>query len=283
MNEICTVGILGAGTMGRGIALVFALHGYDVLLADRDEGITKSAIAALHKRKDPEERRLVEEHVRPVAVVDDFSGCDLIIEAVVEDMEVKKQVLADLDRVCRNGAIIATNTSALSVSELGRSLSDPARFAGMHFMNPPRVMRLVEVVKGEQTASDTVETICEVARGLGKTPVVAADTPGFIANRLLFALIGESLRLLERGSAAKEDIDTVMKLGMNHPMGPFELADFIGLDVCLAVMQVLYEGLADSKYRPCPLLVKYVEAGWYGKKAGRGFYDYSGETPVPTR
>lgn len=274
MSEIRTVGIIGAGTMGRGIALVFALHGYNVLLADRDEGIVRSAVAALHKRKEPEERRLVEEHVRGAGGLKDFAGCDLIIEAVVEDMEVKKQVLADLDRICRKGAIIATNTSALSVSELSRSLSDPARFAGMHFMNPPRVMRLVEVVKGEQTAPETVELVCALAKELGKVPVVAADTPGFIANRLLFALIGESLRLLERGSASKEDIDTVMKLGMNHPMGPFELADFIGLDVCILIMRQLHEGLADERFQPGQLLESLVAEGKLGRKTGEGFYRY---------
>lgn len=274
MGEIHTVGIIGAGTMGRGIALVFALHGYNVLLADRDEGIVRSAIAALHKRENPSEQLKVEMHVRGAAGVEDFAGCDLIIEAVVEDMAVKRKVLADLDKVRRKGAIIATNTSALPLSELARSLSDPARFVGMHFMNPPRVMQLVEVVKGELTAPGTVETVCELARELGKVPVVATDTPGFIANRLLFALIGESLRLLEGGTALKEDIDIVMKLGMNHPMGPFELADFIGLDVCLLIMRQLHESLSDERFKPGPLLESLVAEGKLGRKTGEGFYKY---------
>jgi 3-hydroxybutyryl-CoA dehydrogenase len=214
---------------------------------------------------------------------DFFDNCDLVIEAATENEELKRQILKSLCPVLPPKAVIATNTSSISITRLASVTDRPGRFMGMHFMNPVPVMELVELIRGIATEEHTFQTIRDLAIKLGKTPASAEDFPAFIVNRILLPMINEAVYTLYEGVGSVEAIDTAMRLGANHPMGPLELADFIGLDTCLAVMQVLYEGLSDSKYRPCPLLVKYVEAGWLGRKVGRGFYDYSGETPIPTR
>jgi 3-hydroxybutyryl-CoA dehydrogenase len=212
-----------------------------------------------------------------------FADCDLVIEAATEDEAIKHQIFAQLTPALRDDALIATNTSSISITRLGAATDRPARFMGMHFMNPVPVMQLVELIPGIATSKETVEVITALTLALGKTPVSSEDFPAFIVNRILLPMLNEAVYTLYEGVGSVAAIDTAMKLGANHPMGPLELADFIGLDTCLAVMQVLHDGLADSKYRPCPLLVKYVEAGWLGRKTGRGFYDYSGDSPVPTR
>ena len=214
---------------------------------------------------------------------DDLADCDLVIESAIEDEATKSEILRHLSAVLRPEAIMATNTSSISVTRLGAGTDRPGKFMGIHFMNPVPLMQLVELIRGLATEEETFKAVREVALKLGKTPVNSEDFPAFMVNRVLLPMINEAIYTLYEGVGSVESIDTAMKLGANHPMGPFELADFIGLDVCLSVMQVLYEGLADTKYRPCPLLVKYVEAGWHGRKSGRGFYDYTGDTPVPTR
>jgi 3-hydroxybutyryl-CoA dehydrogenase len=286
------IGVIGAGQMGNGIAHVCALAGYDVLLEDVNA-------AALDKAKKTIDRNLhrqvtkglvTEEsanaalgRIHTASALDDFKDRDLVIEAATENEQVKRKIFQELCPRLSKDAIVATNTSSISITRLAASTDRPERFIGLHFMNPVPLMQLVEVIKGIATAPDTFDAAMEVVKKLGKTPANAEDFPAFIVNRILQPMINEAVYTLYEGVGNVEAIDTAMKLGANHPMGPLELADFIGLDTCLAVMQVLYEGLADSKYRPCPLLVKYVEAGWLGRKSGRGFYDYRGETPVPTR
>ncbi len=286
------IGVIGAGQMGNGIAHVCAVAGYDVVLADLSEDRLEQAIDVMGRNLDRQVRRsLIDEITKAEALsrikttVDyaPFSDCDLVIEAATEKETVKRQVFEKLVPMLRPDALLATNTSSISITRLAAATDRPGKFMGVHFMNPVPMMNLVELIRGIATEEETVQIFRDVTKKLGKCPVSAEDFPAFIVNRILLPMINEAVYTLYEGVGSVEAIDTAMKLGANHPMGPLELADFIGLDTCLAVMQVLYDGLADSKYRPCPLLVKYVEAGWLGRKSGRGFYDYSGPDPVPTR
>jgi 3-hydroxybutyryl-CoA dehydrogenase len=290
--EIRRIGVIGAGQMGGGIAEVTALAGYDVRLLDIDQSKIDDAIERIRTHLDRRvskgalseaEQRAALERIATGTDYSMFADCQLVIEAATESEEIKRTVLAELIRHIPADALIATNTSSISITRLAAGTDRPQRFIGMHFMNPVPAMKLVELIRGIATEEETFRAIREVTEKLGKTAVTAEDFPAFIVNRILLPMINEAVYTLYEGVGNVESIDTAMKLGANHPMGPLELADFIGLDTCLAVMQVLYEGLADSKYRPCPLLVKYVEAGWLGRKTKRGFYDYRGETPVPTR
>lgn len=273
-EEIRKIGIVGAGTMGSGIARLFALHDYPVVLADRSAEILSRTLARLRERSAAEGQEKVATLVRTASTLAEMTDCDLVIEAVNEDAAVKDEVFARLGVICRPGTIFATNTSALSIDRLARTLPDPARFIGMHFMNPPVTMRLVEVVQGDRTAPETVAAVVALARRLDKVPVVVRDAPGFVANRLLFALIGEALRLLEDGIAGRDEIDAVVHYGLNHPMGPLALADFIGLDICRQIMNHLCAELGDERYRPTRTLEELVAAGKLGKKSGEGFYRY---------
>ena len=286
------IGVIGAGLMGNGIAHVCALAGYDVVLADVAIDRLEKAMAQMERNMDRQVRRsLIDEITKAEALnriritIDyaDFGDCDIVIEAATENEAVKRQVFEKLVPHLRPDALLATNTSSISITRLAASTDRPGRFMGVHFMNPVPMMNLVELIRGIATEEETVAIFRAVTQRLGKTPVSTEDFPAFIVNRILLPMINEAVYTLYEGVGGMESIDTAMKLGANHPMGPLELADFIGLDTCLAVMQVLYDGLADTKYRPCPLLVKYVEAGWLGRKSGRGFYDYSGPDPVPTR
>ena len=286
------IGVIGAGQMGGGIAQVLAQTGYDVRLNDVDEDSAQQGLDKIRKNLDRAvQRGKVDDSARQAALdrisigVDYgiFDDCELVIEAATENEEIKRKIFKALVPHMKPGAIIATNTSSISITRLASITDRPGRFMGMHFMNPVPVMKLVELIRGIATDEDTFQAVRDVTMALGKTPAVAEDFPAFIVNRILLPMINEAAYVLYEGVGGVESIDTAMRLGANHPMGPLELADFIGLDTCLAVMHVLYDGLADSKYRPCPLMVKYVEAGWVGRKVGRGFYDYSGETPVPTR
>ncbi len=290
--EIRTVGVIGAGQMGNGIAQVMAQHGYDVRVSDisqeaLDAGLSrirKNLNRALEKGKiSSGDRDATLKRITTGLDYSIFDDCDVVIEAATENEEIKRQIFKKLVPHLKPEAIIATNTSSISITRLASTTDRPAQFIGMHFMNPVPVMKLVEVIRGIATEEPTFQVVRDLTMRLGKVPAVAEDFPAFIVNRILLPMINEGVYTLYEGVGNVESIDTAMKLGANHPMGPLELADFIGLDTCLSVMHVLYDGLADSKYRPCPLLVKYVEAGWLGRKSGRGFYDYSGEKPVPTR
>jgi len=287
-----TIGIIGAGQMGHGIAHVCALAGIETRLLDIDPARLEAALKNIDRnltrqvsrgRISEDDKAAALKRIGTVSSYDDLADCDLVIEAATEDEEVKKGIFHKISEVLKPGALIATNTSSISVTRLASSTDRPEKFMGVHFMNPVPVMKLVELIRGLATDEETFATVRALVERLGKTPVNAEDFPAFIVNRILLPMINEAVYTLYEGVGSVESIDTAMKLGANHPMGPLELADFIGLDVCLSVMQVLYEGLADSKYRPCPLLVKYVEAGWLGRKTGRGFYDYSGDAPIPTR
>ena len=286
------IGVIGAGLMGNGIAHVCALAGYDVVLADVATDRLDKAIAQMERNMERQVRRsLIDDitkaealnRIRTTTDYVDFGDCDIVIEAATENESVKRQVFEKLVPHLRPDALLATNTSSISITRLAASTDRPGRFMGVHFMNPVPMMNLVELIRGIATEEETVAIFRAVTQQLGKIPVSAEDFPAFIVNRILLPMINEAVYTLYEGVGGVESIDTAMKLGANHPMGPLELADFIGLDTCLAVMQVLYDGLADTKYRPCPLLVKYVEAGWLGRKTGRGFYDYGGPDPVPTR
>ncbi len=290
--EFRTVGVIGAGQMGSGIVHVCALAGYEVRLSDLSEEQLDKALANIDRNMERQvgSGKITEDdkaaglaRVKTGTSYDLFGDCDIVIECAVENEEVKRGILKDLCGSIRPDTVIATNTSSISITRLAAVTDRPGRFMGMHFMNPVPVMELIELIRGIATDEDTFTAVREMALRLGKTPASAEDFPAFIVNRILLPMINEAVYTLYEGVGSVEAIDTAMKLGARHPMGPLELADFIGLDTCLAVMHVLYDGLADSKYRPCPLLVKYVEAGWVGRKSGRGFYDYAGDTPVPTR
>jgi 3-hydroxybutyryl-CoA dehydrogenase len=287
-----TVGVIGAGQMGSGIAHVAAMAGYKVLLFDLSVNAIENAIATISGnmarqvasgKLEDGLRRAALERIAPADTMEALAGADLVIEAATEDETVKRKIFAQLCPVLNPEALVATNTSSISITRLAAQTDRPERFIGIHFMNPVPVMKLVELVRGIATEDSTFETARAFVRSLDKTVTVAEDFPAFIVNRILLPMINEAIYTLYEGVGSVEAIDTAMKLGANHPMGPLQLADFIGLDTCLSIMQVLHDGLSDSKYRPCPLLVKYVEAGWLGRKAGRGFYDYRGEHPVPTR
>ena len=290
--EIKTIGVIGAGQMGNGIAHVGALAGRNIRLLDVQQEQLDKAMAVIETNLERQVRRdLISEGDKAAALARItigtdyalFGDCDLVIEAATENEEVKRNILKTLVPHLNAHALVATNTSSLSITRLATVTDRPERFIGMHFMNPVPLMKLVELIRGLATSDETFQTIRGLSEEMGKTTAVSEDFPAFIVNRILLPMINEAVYTLYEGVGGVEAIDTAMKLGANHPMGPLELADFIGLDVCLSVMQVLYDGLADSKDRPCPLLVKYVEAGWLGRKTGRGFYDYGGEHPIPTR
>ena len=291
-HSIRKVGVIGAGQMGGGIAHVCALTGLDVRLNDVNADRIKAGIATINgnmarqvRREviSEEQRQAALKRIAPADTLDALSDCDLVIEAASEKEDVKRKIFAALCPNLKPTAMIGTNTSSISITRLAASTDRPEKFIGIHFMNPVPLMELVELIRGIATEDTTFEVTKDFVLKLGKKVAVAEDFPAFIVNRILLPMINEAIYTLYEGVGSVEAIDTAMKLGARHPMGPLELADFIGLDVCLAVMQVLHEGLADSKYRPCPLLVKYVEAGWLGRKTQRGFYDYRGEKPVPTR
>jgi 3-hydroxybutyryl-CoA dehydrogenase len=290
--SIRTVGVIGAGQMGNGITHVCALAGFSVLLHDVTPDRIKAGLATINgnmarqvskKVISEDDRKAALARIKAADTIEELSACDLVIETATEQEPIKRQIFADLCPVLRPEAIVATNTSSLSITRLGSTTDRPERFIGIHFMNPVPLMELVELIRGIATDDATFETAKAFVAKLGKTIAVSEDFPAFIVNRILLPMINEAIYALYEGVGTVEAIDTAMRLGAHHPMGPLELADFIGLDTCLSVMQVLHEGLADSKYRPCPLLVKYVEAGWLGRKTQRGFYDYRGDKPVPTR
>ncbi|NQV47418.1 MAG: 3-hydroxybutyryl-CoA dehydrogenase [Rhodospirillaceae bacterium] len=290
--HIKKIGVIGAGQMGSGIAHVCALADHDVYLMDIAEESLGAAVKAIGKRmgRQVEKGKVTQENMDSAlkristgTSYDGFKDCDLVIEAAAEDEELKKEILRTLCKHVHENTIIASNTSSISITRLGAQTDRPGKFVGMHFMNPVPLMELVELIRGIATDEDVYAAVRTLTEQLGKTAVNAEDFPAFIVNRILLPMINEAVYTLYEGVGSVEAIDTSMKLGTHHPMGPLELADFIGLDTCLAVMNVLHEGLADTKYRPCPLLVKYVEAGWLGRKSGRGFYDYSTDVPVPTR
>ncbi len=286
------VGIIGAGQMGNGIAHVVALAGYDVAVNDLKKEAFEKAVGVIQRNMSRQVTRgLIKDADMQTAInriqfapsFEALADCDLVIEAATEDESIKRKIFNELKMRTKKGAILASNTSSISITRLAAQCHEPERFIGIHFMNPVPVMQLVELIRGIATGDDTFTTARAFVESLGKQTAVSEDFPAFIVNRILLPMINEAVYTLYEGVGGVEAIDKAMRLGANHPMGPLELADFIGLDTCLSVMQVLYEGLADSKYRPCPLLVKYVEAGWLGRKTQRGFYDYRGEKPVPTR
>jgi 3-hydroxybutyryl-CoA dehydrogenase len=290
--QIKTVGLIGAGQMGAGIAHVIALHGYDVVLYDVSPDRVTACLETIKKNMARQvSRGHIDQaamdkalaHIRPAGALKDIGQTDLAIEAATENEEIKKSIFRDLTPLLKPTTILASNTSSISITRLASETDRPSKVIGLHFMNPVPVMKLVEIIRGIATDVETYQTAVDFAQSLDKTTANAEDFPAFIVNRILAPMINEAIYTLYEGVGTVDAIDTAMRLGANHPMGPLELGDFIGLDTVLSIMNVLYEGLADSKYRPCPLLVKYVEAGWLGRKTGRGFYDYSTETPTPTR
>jgi 3-hydroxybutyryl-CoA dehydrogenase len=292
MVEIKTVGVIGAGQMGSGIAHVCAVAGYTVGLYDVSPERIQAGLATINGnlQRQVQGKKITEDVrsralalIRPIEQMSGFADYDLVIEAATENETVKRKIFTQLCPVLKPEAMVGTNTSSISITRLAASTDRPERFIGIHFMNPVPVMQLVELVRGIATEDETFDAARVFVSNLGKTIAVSEDFPAFMVNRILLPMINEAIYTLYEGVGTVDAIDTAMRLGANHPMGPLQLADFIGLDTCLSIMQVLYEGLADSKYRPCPLLVKYVEAGWLGRKTQRGFYDYRGEVPVPTR
>ena len=290
--DIQTIGVIGAGQMGGVIAHVCSVAGYNVRLVDIDQAHLAKGVETIGHNMDrqigrgrlkPEDKEAALHRIVGGLDYKVFEDCDLVIEAATENEQIKREIFKKLCPMLPPKTLVASNTSSISITRLAAVTDRPGKFMGMHFMNPVPLMQLVELIRGIATDEDTFKTVRELTIKLGKTPANAEDFPAFIVNRILLPMINEAVYALYEGVGSVESIDTAMRLGANHPMGPLELADFIGLDTCLSVMQVLYEGLADSKYRPCPLMVKYVEAGWLGRKVGRGFYDYSGPKPVPTR
>jgi len=283
MHEIRLIGVVGAGTMGHGIAQVAAQSGYGVVLVDTAPQALERGVAQIGKSLDKlvgkgkltaEQRERTLARLRPEGGLAALEAADLVVEAVVEKLEVKRAVLADLDKICQPHTILATNTSSISITKLAAATARPEKVIGMHFMNPVPLMQLIEVIRGLATSQETYDAVEAASRAMGKTPVEVHDAPGFVSNRVLMPMINEAIYCLYEGVGKAEAIDEVMKMGMNHPMGPLALADLIGLDVCLDILRVLHEGFGDPKYRPCPLLVKMVDAGRLGRKSGRGFYEY---------
>ena len=290
--DITSVGVVGAGQMGNGIAHVFALAGYDVILTDVNEAALTNAISTIDRnierqvsrgKVSAEDKAAAMARIRTTLTLAEVGPCDLIIEAATERETVKQAIFDDLLPHLKPHTILTSNTSSISITRLASRTDRPEKFMGFHFMNPVPVMQLLELIRGIATDQETWDAMHAVVRKLGKTAASAEDFPAFIVNRILMPMINEAVYTLYEGVGSVKSIDESLKLGANHPMGPLELADFIGLDTCLAIMNVLHDGLADTKYRPCPLLTKYVEAGWLGRKTQRGFYDYRGEVPVPTR
>ena len=290
--EVRRIGIVGAGQMGGGIAQVCAQSKYSVSLVDISEDALENAVSSIRKRLQrlieknelaPDELEATIENISTTTTYQDFGDCDLVIEAATEDEEIKKTIFKKLVPALRKDAILATNTSSISITRLAAATDRPERFMGMHFMNPVPVMALVELIRSIATDDETYTAVNDVVTKLGKISITSEDFPAFIVNRILVPMLNEAVYALQERVGGVTDIDKAMKLGAHHPMGPLELADFIGLDTCLSIMQVLHNGMADSKYRPCPLLVKYVEAGWLGRKSGRGFYDYTNDKPIATR